>query len=136
MSEEAETVPAGQEPPAEEITTGMQTVVDAISAATLASVAEGQFQDLVKAVVDVRRGIMVVGGDMHADEEALLLADGSEQWDLWGINLHPDRHGTSDFIEYDSVINIRPRQNNRSRAVEDGEARAAIVAIVNRLVTG
>ena len=92
--------------------------------------AEGQFQNLVKAVVDLAQGTMVVGCVMHADAEALLIAVGSAQGDLWGINLYPDRYGTADFIEYDSVINIRSRQGNRSRSVENPETRAAIVALV------
>ncbi len=113
----------------------MQTVTDGISVTTLAGMAERQFGNLVKAVVDVSRGIMIVDGEMHADEEALLLEGGSRQRDLWGINLHPAAFGGPDFIEYDSVINIRPRQSNPSRSVEDPGTRAAVAAVVNRLVT-
>ena len=114
----------------------MLTVIDTITVATLAEMAEGRFGDLVKAVVDVRLGVMVVDGDMHADEEALLLDAGSTQRDLWGINLHPGDFGTPDFIEFDSMINIRPNQNNRTRSVDDPEARDAVISVVGRLVTG
>jgi hypothetical protein len=76
----------------------MLTVSDSITVATLIQMAEGRFGNLVKAVVDVARGIMVVDADMHADQEALLLEDGSRQRDLWGINLHPGDYGTPDFI--------------------------------------
>jgi len=72
---------------------------------------------------------------MHADEEALLLDEGSAQPSLWGINLYPASYGTGAFIEYDSMINLRPRQN-RTRGVEDPLTRAAIVAVVDRLVRG
>jgi hypothetical protein len=72
---------------------------------------------------------------MHADEEALLLGEGSPQASLWGINLYPAEFGSSRFIEFDSLINIRPRQGNRTRSVDDAAARAAITAIVDRLVT-
>lgn len=120
--------------PVEEPQVQMQTVTDTISVGALAEMAEGQFQNLVKAVVDLARDIMVVGPVMHADAEALLLADESAQSDLWGINLHPELYGTPEFIEYDSVINIRSRQANRSRSVDSPETRAAIVSLVARRV--
>lgn len=99
----------------------------------LAALAKERFGDMVKAVVDVERGIMAVGGELHADEEALLLEQGSKQQNLWGINLYPDKSGDA-FIEFDSMINIRPSQNNRSRGVEDSEARKEIFEIVKKLV--
>ena len=71
---------------------------------------------------------------MHADGEAYLLDDGSKQEDLWGINLHPDKFGTDEFIEFDSMINIRPRQNNPSRDVLDETVRQQIRAIVAEIV--
>jgi hypothetical protein len=101
----------------------------------LRALAEGLFGDLVKAVVDVDRGVMAVAGELHADEEALLLDDGSKQASLWGINLYPAEHGTPGWIEFDSMINVRPRQGNRTRSVDDPEIRRKITAIVNRLVT-
>jgi hypothetical protein len=113
----------------------MHTVTDTITITALERMAADRFGDLVKAVVDVERGIMVVDADMHADEEALLIEGGSRQRDLWGINLYPANVGTPDFIEYDSMINLRPSQGNRSRYVEDAEARAHVQALVARLVT-
>jgi hypothetical protein len=112
----------------------MLTVTDAITVAELASLAEGRFGALVKTVVDVGRGLMVVDADMHADEEAALLEDGSRQADLWGVNLYPDQFGTPDFIEFDSMINIRPSQGNRTRSVDDPAARAAVEVVIVRLV--
>lgn len=102
--------------------------------ASLDRMAGGRFGALVKAVVDVAQGIMVVDADMHADEEALLLEHGSRQRDLWGINLYPGAFGTSAFIEFDSMINIRPSQNNRTRSVDDPQARQAVISVVSRLV--
>ena len=99
------------------------------------AMAESMFGNLVKAVVDVERGVMAIGGEMHADEEALLLGDGSPQASLWGINLYPAEFGSARFIEFDSVVNIRPRLGNRTRSVDDAVARAAITAVVDRLVT-
>ena len=92
-----------------------------------------QFGEFVKAVVDVQRGVMAIGGELHADEEALLLQDGARQGDLWGINLYPDRP-RSDLIEFDSMINVRPAQGNRTRGVEDAGVRRQIEDIVGRLV--
>jgi len=89
---------------------------------------------MVKAVVDIERGLMAVGGELHADEEAALIDDGSHQADLWGINIYP---GTAEpeWIEFDSMINVRPSQGNRSRDVENESTRAAIRVVVSRLVS-
>lgn len=96
--------------------------------------AEDRFGDLVKAVVDVERGAMAVDAGMHADEEAALLADGSAQGALWGINLYPADYGSSAFVEFDSMINLRPGGGNRSRSVDDPAVQTRIVDLVNRLV--
>jgi hypothetical protein len=74
--------------------------------------------DMIKAVVDIERGVMAIGGEMQADEEAALLDDGSRQADLWGINLYPAEAGP-EWMEFDSMINVRPSRGNRSRDVED-----------------
>ena len=105
----------------------------AITRADLASLAERQFGDMVKAVVDVARGVMAIGGELHADEEAALLDDRSRQADLWGINLYPGEKGAG-WIEFDSMINVRPAQGNRARDVEDERVRDAIRRIVASLV--
>lgn len=99
----------------------------------LRSLAREQFGDMVKAVVDVRQGIMSIGGELHADEETTLLDQGSRQSDLWGINLYPDATWT-ERIEFDSMINVRPAQGNRSRSVEDSVLRGRIGEIVKHLV--
>lgn len=99
----------------------------------LVSIASEQFGDMVKAVVDIERGIMALGGELHSDEEALLLDDGASQGNLWGINLYPSAVD-EDWIEYDSMINVRPAHGNRSRGVEDAGLRDAIRSVVNGLV--
>ena len=108
-------------------------VRDAVTRAELAALAERQFGDMVKVVVDVARGVMAIGGELQADEEAALMDDGSRQADLWGINLYPGEHGV-DWIEFDSVINVRPAQGNRTRDVADERLRDAIRGIVSALV--
>lgn len=89
------------------------------------------FGEMVKAVVDVKKEIIVASMELHADGEAFLLERGSSQQDLWGINLYP---GKSDWIEFDSMINIRPSQNNRSRSVENPEIQKKIIQVVQKLI--
>lgn len=88
---------------------------------------------LVKAVVDCEARIMAVGGELHADEESALLDQGSVQANLWGINLYPDDR-SDNWIEFNSMINLRPSQGNRSRGVEDPAIRREIKSIVAELV--
>ena len=114
------------------MTTG-RVVSTPISGGKLQGWAEEQFGDWIKAVVDVSRGIMAVGADLHADDESVLLADGSLQRDLWGINLYPGDDGPN-WIEFDSMINIRPRDGNRSRGVDDKRTRARIRSVVESLI--
>lgn len=104
-----------------------------ISRQELQQIATETFGELVKAVVDVEKNIMAIGGELHSDEEAILLEQGSEQKNLWGINLYP-QESKEKLIEFDSIINIRPSLNNRSRNVEDPIIREKIIQIVNSLV--
>jgi hypothetical protein len=83
------------------------------------------FEDMVKYVVDVERGVIGLGGDMHADAEHLLLEDGSRQADLWGANYYPGR-GREGCIEYTSLINIRPARGNRSMEIQDPAVRERV----------
>jgi hypothetical protein len=71
---------------------------------------------------------------MHSDLEALLLDAGSRQADIWGINLYPAEFRTPAFLEFDSMINLRPGQGNRTRSVEDPATRDAIEKLVGRLI--
>ena len=111
--------------------TSGRIIRDRITRTALASLAEEQFGDWIKAVVDVSREIMAIGGDLHADDESVLLADGSRQRDLWGINLYPGVTG-SDWIEF--MINLRPNQGNRSRGVDAVSTQARIREVVESLV--
>src|SRR5512143_690571 len=101
------------------------TVSQPVALEQVRQLARGRFGDMVKAVVDLRRGLMLLDADLHADQEAELLADGSAQEDLWGINLYPDVPGP-DWVEFDSMINLRPSSGNRSRGVDDAATREAI----------
>src|SRR3989344_627205 len=92
-----------------------------------------KFGELVKAVIDIEKEIMAIGGDLHADEEKLLLEEGSKQENLWGVNLHINKSDNG-FVEFDSMINVRPSQNNRSRSVENLEIQIKIRDIINKLI--
>jgi hypothetical protein len=111
----------------------ISVIEEPIENAELSEIAKKRFGDLVKAVVDIERGVMAVGGELHSDEEALLLEKGSEQKNLWGINLYPEK-SREELIEFDSMINLRPSQGNRSRDVSDPIARRKIEEIVNQLI--
>ena len=112
----------------------MQIVRDSISVDELKKMAENMYGGLVKAVVDLEKGIMAVDAELHADEEAFLLDEGSKQENLWGINIYPEHIGSDDWIEFDSMINLRPSQGNRSRSVDNKETQKKIIEIVSRIV--
>jgi len=91
------------------------------------------FGNMVKAVVDVERGLLAVDAELHSDLEALLIQEGSKQANLWGINLYPEAPG-ADLVEFDSMINLRPSQGNRSRGVESQDTRQRVLAVVQKWV--
>jgi len=105
-------------------------LVDRISVSELQAMSEKMSEPLVKGVVDINERLLVIDAEMHVDQEQFLLERGSKQSDLWGINLWPEQYGSYSFVEFDSMINIRPWQNNRSRSVEDHALREIITAIV------
>ena len=98
----------------------------------LKEMAKRMFGNLVKAVVDIEKEIMAVDGEMHADEVELLIQNGSEPKNLWGINIYPEINGEG-FIEFDSIMNLKPAFNNRTRGVEDADTREKIIKIVKKL---
>lgn len=87
-------------------------------------------EEMVKGVVDIKRNLLAIDAEMHADLERFLLDSGSDQFDLWGINLYFD----GDLVEFDSMINIRPSQGNRSRSVEDEATQKRILEVVSNWV--
>ncbi len=105
-----------------------------ISRAELKKYAANTFGDMIKCVADVEKGLLAIDADLHADLERMMLENGSEQTSLWGFNLYPDEMG-DDFIEYDSLINIRSWQGNPSRDVLDKDVRERIASIVSKFIT-
>ena len=86
----------------------------------------------IKAAVDIEKEIIAVDSPMHYDCEQLLLENGSKQEDIWGINFYLDSDNIDDLVEFDSMINLRPAQNNRSRSVENPETQAKIRQVVSK----
>jgi len=111
----------------------MKIVKDEIFLDELKTMSKNMFGNLVKAVVDIEKKIMAVNAELHSDEEQILLENGSTQNNLWGINLYPEKFGTDNFVEFDSMINLRPSQNNRTRGVDDPRVQDLIKNIVDKL---
>ena len=111
----------------------MRILEERITIEELRDVAGGTFGDLVKAVVDVKRRLVAIDAELHSDLEALLMDDGSRQNDLWGINFYPGLSG-DDFLEFDSMINLRPSLGNMSRGVDDAGLREEITGITDEWI--
>ena len=111
----------------------MEIIDKSVSRQYVSAMQDNFFGDMVKGVVDVEKGLLALDAELHADLERLLLDNGSEQFDLWGINLYPELEG-DDFIEFDSMINIRPFQDNPSRDVLNPEIRERIKGVVNKMI--
>ena len=119
-------------PPDMEESIGMKLIENKISLEELKEIAKNTFGNLVKAVVDVEKEVMVVGGELHSDEEEVLLKRDSKQENLWGINLYPFED--KDWIEFDSLINLRPSLGNFTRGVDSPQIKEKIEKIVNKLI--
>lgn len=111
----------------------MKIVTGEITIDELKKMSADLFGDMVKVVVDVERELIAIDAELHSDLEALLLNNGSKQKDLWGINIYPEQ-GLDEFVEFDSMINLRPRQGNKSRGIEDKALRSKIIGIVTKKV--
>ena len=104
----------------------MQILKEIITKDYLNEIKDNYFGDMVKAVVDIDKELLGIDAELHADIEELFIENGSKQENLWGINLYPEEE---DFIEFDSLINIRPRQNNKTRGVNDENTRKKIIEV-------
>ena len=109
-------------------------IIDKVSISELKELSRKMMDDIVKANIDVKEKIVIIDAEFHADMETYLLENGSNNEDIWGINLHPYKYGTDEFIEFDSMINLKPRYGNHSRYIEDEDIRKKIIKIVNDVV--
>lgn len=111
----------------------MRIITESLTLDDLKAIAAAGFGDMIKAVADTEKEWLALDGELHADLEALLLEKGSKQKNLWGITLYPDIPG-DDFVEFDSMINVRPSQHNRTRGVEDAGIREQILRIITKKI--
>jgi len=111
----------------------MKIITETLTLNDVKEMAAAKFGDMVKAVVDIEKGLLAVDAELHSDLEALLLQGESKQKNLWGINFYPDLKG-NDFLEFDSMINIRPTQANMSRGVDNPQIRQKIWEVVNKWI--
>ena len=111
----------------------MKIIKEKLTLVELKQMAGAMFGDMVKVVIDIDRELIAIDAELHSDLEALLLEDGSKQKSLWGINLYPEIEG-DEFIEFDSMINMRPSQGNRSRGIDNEEIRNKVIAIVTKKI--
>lgn len=111
----------------------MKIIAETITFDELRKMTANTFGNFVKAVVDIDREFIAIDAELHSDLEALLLENGSKQKNLWGVNLYTEVQG-DDFIEFDSMINLRPSQGNRSRGVENDQTRRKIAEIVAKRI--
>ena len=108
-------------------------VTESITESELTTLAQETYEDMLKGVCDIKREIIAFGGMMHADAEAALLENGSQQEDIWGFNVYL-KQPIEDHLEYTSFINIRPRDGNRSQEIMIPEVKEKIKQIVIKRV--
>lgn len=111
----------------------IKIITDKITLDEVRQMASESYGDMVKAVVDIELAVLGIGGEWHADAESLLLENGSKQENLWGINIYPEKN-LNEMIAFVSLINIRPRKNNRGMEIQDASIRKQISEIVNKLI--
>ena len=91
------------------------------------------YREMIKFVVDIRREVIALGGEMHADAQKVLLEDGSKQQDVWGANIYPGR-SKEQRLEWHSLINIRPSVGNCSIEIQDRPIQERVRKISEKLL--
>jgi len=97
----------------------------------LKEIAENNYGDMIKAAVDIEKEVMVLGGEFHSDANEVLIRKGSDQKDVWGINIYP---GREEMLEFISLINIRPSENNLDMEIQSEHIKEKIKKIINKLI--
>ena len=111
----------------------ISVIHEPITFTELEEFAKAYHRTLVKGVADVERGIIALGGEWHMDANTVLIADGSQQKNLWGFNVYL-KQKSDQAIEYISLINIRPAQGNKTMELMDEGLRQSVRTIVGRLI--
>ena len=112
----------------------IKIIKQTISRDEVETLAKEYYEDLIKGVVDIKRELVALGGEMHADAESVLLKDGSEQSNLWGFNILLNEPKDSCLI-YESFINIRPRDNNDSLEIKEPSLKETMKRIIFKKVS-
>ena len=89
-----------------------------------------ELEPIIKLAVDTHRKVLAGGGQMHADCEAVLIEDGSNQEDIWGANWIP----ATQTVEFEALINIRPHQQNYSMTIQDAAIKQQVEDITRHLL--
>lgn len=108
----------------------IKIVEDKISLQELREIAEEFYVTMVKGVIDIEKEIIAFGGEYHADANEVIIESGSRQSDVWGFNIYFNRPRDS-WIEYISLINIRPQAGNMEMEIQDNTVRNKIKTIIN-----
>ncbi|OHA87583.1 MAG: hypothetical protein A3A96_00900 [Candidatus Zambryskibacteria bacterium RIFCSPLOWO2_01_FULL_39_39] len=111
----------------------MKIIRQKITKSELEDLAKEIYVEMVKGVADIERGIIALGGEWHMDANEVLIKDGSAQENLWGFNIYLNKP-KEERLEYNSLINIRPKQSNKSMEIESEELKNKILEIVSNLV--
>ncbi len=102
-----------------------------ITESELREIAKDFYGEMIKGVVDIEREILALGGEYHMDANNKLIENGSRQQNIWGFNWYFDKKRSKE-IEYVSLINIRPKQNNRTMEVQNISLRDRMRTIILR----
>ena len=111
----------------------IRIIKEKITKEQLKEFAQEGYGSVLKVVVDIEKEIMALGGELHSDAKDLLLKQGSKQESLWGIDIYPDR-SKDKWIEFNSLINIRPSVGNRLMEIQDNKTKDKIRQIIDSLV--
>ncbi len=112
----------------------IKIIKEKITKDELKKIAQDNYGDMVKAVVDIKKEIMAIGGEFHSDAGVILVEQGgSSQEDIWGINIYPEKE-KNEWLEFNSLVNIKPLKNNRNVEIESEEIKDKIKNIINKLI--
>lgn len=114
----------------------IRIVADNISIGELQKIAEEFYGNMIKGVVDIEREVIAMGGEYHIDASTVLNEAGFKQENIWGFNINLDEEKDSDsWIEYVSLINIRPAAGNKSMYIEDDKIKSRVKEILYKIIT-
>ena len=111
----------------------IKVIENEISLQEVIELAQEFYGTMIKGVVDIENEILALGGEYHMDANNVLIENGSKQPNVWGFNINFEKSG-DDWIEYTSLINIRPAQGNRTMELADENLRNRIKEIINKKV--